>query len=65
MLLQGPGKSSGGPKTWITAGTEGMGDKEASVVCGTREEKETSSHDPKGEPSQLSIIPRRFCFLQS
>lgn len=37
VLLQGPGKSSGSPRTWVTVGTVGMGDKEASVMCGTRE----------------------------
>lgn len=43
---------------WVTAQTGGTGDKEASVMCGTREGKETSLRDPKGERSQLSIIPR-------
>lgn len=58
MLLRGPGKSSGRPRTWDIAVIVGMGDKEASIMCGTREGKETSLHDPKGKHSQLSIVPR-------
>lgn len=48
------------------AGAVGMGNKEASVMCCTREKGRTPVYlNPGGEHSQLSIIPGFFCLLQS